>query len=90
MDGSPESLEVRRQLTRSGTSVGANVEEADGAASKAEARRSFVVARKGIREVRYRLRIVERRCPACPGVAGAIGEATGILSILSKIVERLS
>lgn len=37
--------------------MGANVEEADGALTFPDKRKSFVVARK----LRYRLRIVERR-----------------------------
>ncbi len=52
-----DSIEIGRQLMRSGTSVGANMEEADGAAS----RRDFVykvgVSRKEARESRYWIRL---------------------------------
>jgi four helix bundle protein len=52
-----DTNEVGRQLIRAGTSVGANMEEADGA----ESRRDFVhkvkIARKEGRESRCRLRV---------------------------------
>lgn len=88
----PEQKEaqiVREQLAKSGTSVGANVEEADGAESKADTKKSYVIARKESREARYWLRIVDRRWPAV-GVQSDIAEATEIRSILSAIVRGLS
>lgn len=51
-------IEVGRQLVRSGTSIGANVEEADGAESKRDFAHKVRIARKEARETRYCLRIV--------------------------------
>lgn len=51
-------IEVGRQLVKSGTSVGANVEEADRAESKRDFTHKVRIARKEARETRYWLRIV--------------------------------
>ena len=85
-----EGNEVRRQLARAAMSIGANVEEADGAVSKADKRKSLVIARKEAREVRYWLRLIERQCPDRPYVSRDIREAQEILSILSAIVAKLA
>jgi len=55
-----EGIVVRRQIARSGTSIGAKIEEADGASSRADKRRSFTIARKETRETRYWPRIIPR------------------------------
>lgn len=80
---------VRSQLCDAGTSVGANVEEADGAMTKADTRKSFVIARKEVREARYWLRIVDARWGQLVPVGADIQEATEILSILSSIILKL-
>ncbi len=79
---------VRRQIVRSGTSIGANVEEADGSGTRAEKRRGFTIARKEARETRYWLRIIERRWGS-PDVGGDIAEAAELVLILSSIVSKL-
>ncbi len=84
-----EGYVVRQQLARAGTSIGANVEEADGAVSPADKRRSLIIARKETRELRYWLRILERRWPAAVDVKGDLQEVTEILRILSAIVVKL-
>jgi four helix bundle protein len=89
----PETSEgrvVRQQLGAAGTSVGANVEEADGAISKLDQRKSLVVARKEIREVRYWLRIIDYRWKKALDVLADIGESTELLNILSTMTARLS
>ena len=88
----PESVEgrlVRQQLASAGTSVGANVEEADGAVSKADKRRALVIARKETRETRYWLQIVDRTWPGKLDVKPEVAEATEILYILSSIITKL-
>ncbi len=52
------SLLVRRQLARSGTSMGANVEEAPGSHSKADFARRMNIARAEARETNYWLHII--------------------------------
>ena len=48
------------QLVRSGTSIGANMEEADGAASKNDFINKVTIARKEARETRYWLLLIKR------------------------------
>ena len=48
-----ESSIVKRQLVAVATSIGANVEEADGAISTADKRKSLTISRKEARETRY-------------------------------------
>jgi len=85
---SPEGRVVRQQRARAGTSIGANVEEADGAISKADKRKSLTVARKECREVRYWLRIIERRWNAL--VAADVVESGELINILSTMITKLS
>ncbi|MFH1347701.1 MAG: four helix bundle protein [Candidatus Margulisiibacteriota bacterium] len=51
---------VVKQLMRAGTSIGANLEEADGAASKKDFINKVVIARKEARETRYWLKLIEK------------------------------
>jgi four helix bundle protein len=49
---------LARQLIRSGTSVGPNVEEAQGGQSRADFISKYAIARKEARETRYWLRLL--------------------------------
>ena len=49
-----------KQLIRSGTSVGANMEEADGAASKNDFINKVAISRKEARETRYWLCLIQK------------------------------
>jgi len=51
---------IAKQLIRSGTSVGANMEEADGASSKADFINKVTIARKEARETIYWLRLIKK------------------------------
>ena len=50
--------ELARQLLHSGTSVGANLEEADAGQSKPDFRSKIAISRKEARETRYWLRLM--------------------------------
>ena len=52
------SVEIGRQVLRSGTSVGANVQEADAAESKKDFCHKMGIARKEAQETRYWLGII--------------------------------
>ena len=80
---------IADQLSRCGSSVGANVEEADGAVSRADKRRTFIIARKEVREVRYWLRLIVRLWGPKISVREDINEATQLLYILSSIIDKL-
>jgi len=49
-----------KQLIRSGTSIGANMEEADGASSKADFINKVTIARKEARETHYWLQLIKK------------------------------
>lgn len=55
--------ELARQLIQSGTSVGANLEEATGAQSAADFRSKLAISRKEAREARYWLRLIAHAEP---------------------------
>ena len=84
-------IEIGRQLLRSGTSVGSNVEEADGAISRKDFVNHTRIARKEARESRYWLTRIEAadllREPDVPALAN---EAEELSRILSKIAITAS
>jgi len=80
---------ISNQLIRSGTSVGANVEEAQNCGSKKEFIRSMTIALKEARETRYWLRIiVESGLLQGEKVSAVLEENTEIIKILTVIVKR--
>ncbi len=82
-------FEMGRQLIRSGTSIGANVEEADGAESKKDFIHKMSIARKEARETRYWLRLVEASLlDNNDEVADLIQESDQVVRILSKIIAN--
>jgi four helix bundle protein len=81
---------VRSQLSKAGTSVGANVEEAGGAETRPDKRRSFTVARKEARESNFWLRIVHHRWKDDIDVAADFRESTELMKILSAIIKGLA
>jgi four helix bundle protein len=84
-----EATSVRRQLIRSGTSIGANVEDADGAFSKADTRRSFIISKKEAQETAYWLRIVDKLWGSSVPVTKDLDEAEQLIRILRTIIDRL-
>ena len=80
---------VARQLSRSGTSVGANVEEAQGGHSKAEFARRMGIARSEARETLYWLRLIGATEMVAPELLIDIRrEAEEIARILTAIVKK--
>ncbi len=79
---------VARQMARSGTSVGAKVEEAQGAHSKADFAHKIKLARTEARETHYWLRLVAAAglMPATR-VSDLTREADEVLRILTAIVK---
>lgn len=72
---------IAKQLIRSGTSIGANMEEADGAASKNDFINKVTIARKEAREARYWLQLIYK--------AGLINHKANIEELESLLVESL-
>jgi len=84
---SASSRPLFSQLIRSGTSVGANVEEAQAAQSKADFVHKMEIALKELRETRYWLRLLVATGEVTEEQLGAlIGESEELVRIVSKIV----
>ncbi len=80
---------VGRQLIRSGTSIGANVHEADHALTEADFAHKCSIARKEASETLYWLELCERAGLIPRDRIGHLAqEADEILRILSTIVKR--
>lgn len=80
---------VGKQLARSGTSIGANIAEADGALTSAEFASICNIARREAAETRYWLRISERLgyMDHANGV-GLLTETGELHDILATIVRK--
>jgi len=87
----PRSAEcevVRRQLACAGTSIGANVEEADGALSKRDFVNKMGIARKEAKECKYWLKVVSGNYIEPGSIAEDIRENEEIINILSAIINK--
>lgn len=80
---------ITRQLVRSGTGVGANVEEAQGAGTRKDFARKMNIARDEARETHYWLRLVkETGLLKADRMAAIIPEAEELSRVLTTIVQR--
>lgn len=81
---------LANQLLRSGTSIGANVEEGQGAQSEADFVAKYSIARKEARETHYWLRLLSRSKIVEPAkLAGLIKESDELIAILTTIVKKI-
>jgi four helix bundle protein len=81
--------ELGRQLLKSGTSVGANLEEADAGESKPDSRHKIGVSRKECREGRYWLRLISHADKRIVPVATPlVQEASELVAILTAIKKN--
>lgn len=78
---------ISRQLLKSGTSVGANIEEAMAAASKRDFAYRMSVACRECRETRYWLRLIHATSMLEVDLHATIDESTELIKILTKIVK---
>ncbi|MGB7055636.1 MAG: four helix bundle protein [bacterium] len=84
-----ESSIVRRQLCKSGTSVGANLEEADGSLTLNDFVYRVDVAFKEVKESRYWLRVViARKLLRQSVVQPHLNESVELIKILSTIIYK--
>ena len=82
------SKTLANQLLRSGTSIGANVEEAQAGQSKADFIAKMSIARKEARETHYWLRLLkESGIVSDAQLSEIITEADEIIRILTAIVK---
>lgn len=83
------SRTLGRQVIRSGTSIGANVEEAHAAQSRPDFISKMSIALKEARETRFWLRlIVDSGLVSEQLLAPLLGEATEVMLILGSIVSK--
>lgn len=81
---------IARQVARTGTSIGANVEEAQGAHSRADFTRRMNIARTEARETLYWLRLlVDSGVISAGKMRLLITEADELTRILVSIVKKL-
>jgi four helix bundle protein len=90
LDGSPGVARVlARQLLRSGTSVGANVEEGLGSQSRADFTAKYYIACKEARETHYWLRLlIASEVMTEDRLIGMIDESNQLIAILTAIVKK--
>ena len=81
--------DIARQLLRSGTSIGANVEEAIGAQSKRDFLSKMNISLKEARETHYWLRLLKDSNMLKNEFLFLLDDALSMVSILSSIVKTL-
>jgi len=80
---------LSKQLLRSGTSIGANVEEGQAAQSRADFISKYSLARKETRETRYWLRLIQASgLSSHPDIPQLINETDQLLKILTTIIKN--
>lgn len=82
---------LSKQILKSGTSIGANSEEAAGSISKKEFRAKFFIAYKEARETHYWIRLLKDSGYIDPEIAiSLIEDLDQILKILGAILKTVS
>ena len=77
-----------RQLIRSGTSIGANIEEAQGASSRKDFINKMNISKKEARATRYWLKLInDAQLIKDKNMSGLLGEIDEIINILTAIVK---
>ncbi|MBE0432221.1 four helix bundle protein [candidate division WOR-3 bacterium] len=89
LPNSDEARVVRRQLCKSGTSVGANIEEADGSLTLNDFVYRVDVAFKEVKETRYWLRVItSRKLVDLDILRPHLDESLELTKILSTIIFK--
>jgi len=78
---------LSKQLLRSGTSIGANIEEATAAFSKRDFTHKMSISSKEARETRYWLRLLQKSNLTKINVESQLIEIQNIINILTKKVK---
>lgn len=84
---SSSGFAISNQIVRSGTSIGANVEEAQNSASKKEFIHGMTIALKEARETYYWLRLIEES-GILSGLSSLKSENLEIVKILTSSVKK--
>ena len=78
---------LSKQILRSGTSIGANIEEATAAISKKDFTAKMSISSKEARETRYWLRLIEKSDLVEIDVKIQLNDVEQIINILTAIVK---
>ena len=78
---------LSKQLLRSGTSIGANVEEAMAGQSRKDFIAKMSVARKEARETRFWLRLLRESDLVTTDVMGELAKTDELIRILTSIIK---
>lgn len=78
---------ISKQLMRSGTSIGANVEEAIAAQSKKDFISKMSIASKEARETKYWLRLLDKSEITKISIDNYLTEIEHIINIITKIIK---
>jgi len=85
----PFGFEIGKQLVRSGTSIGANIEEAQSAVSKLDFINKLSISLKEARETKYWLRIIkETKINKLLNTDSLLDEIEEIIKILVTIIKN--
>jgi four helix bundle protein len=79
---------LSRRVLRSGTSIGANVEEAQAAQSRKEVHSKMTIAFKEAWETRYWLRLLQETNPATVELASCMSDIEVLIRIISSITKK--
>ncbi|MGB2632005.1 MAG: four helix bundle protein [Minisyncoccales bacterium] len=78
---------ISKQLLRSATSIGANIEEAIGGQSRKDFIHKLAVAAKEARETRYWLKLLDQGKLSDANCAPYLDEIDEIIAVLTKIIK---
>ena len=78
---------ISKQILRSGTSIGANVQEASAAFSKKDFLYKMSISSKEARETRYWLQLLDKSKLTNIDVSNRLKQIQDIINILTKIVK---
>ncbi len=78
---------ISKQLLRSGTSIGANVEEVSAAQSRKDFLSKMAIASKEARETKYWLRLLQQSRLTSIDVSSELSQLNEIILILTSIVK---
>jgi four helix bundle protein len=81
-----KKFNMANQLFRSGTSIGANICEAQGAQSKVDFKHKCKIAYKEAEETRYWLRLCQQ-ADSYPFEQGMLDDIQSIVTVLGKIIS---
>jgi four helix bundle protein len=84
------NFEIASQILRSGTSIGANIEEAQAAQSKKDFVSKLSISSKEARETKYWLRLIKESKITTKEVDGLMKDCDELISLLTKIVKTSS